>query len=240
MLIPETMDQNNHGDDLYVPDSVLSLLHVFLLKQSNHRAANNSPDEQENSEPATPIISTGRRAYDLSILPYVALSPPQSPELGQSSDQEIFETTTPPAHKKEELHEPSITLSLSRSAPSPHQSSLASSLPEKQVTYHSELPPPNPDNPLGPAARYPYLPAKSDYGGSMVLYSCRPGGPCLYDLLGTLPLEPYGLLSWEVIDREEEIYESDDIKEEYKIMHALWARWIILNRYEVIYRRCTF
>ncbi|KAF9003362.1 hypothetical protein BDQ17DRAFT_1425323 [Cyathus striatus] len=90
--------------------------------------------------------------------------------------------------------------------------------------------PPPQDDLLGPSARPPYLPAESDYGGPTVYYSCRPGGPCLYDLLQTLPMEPFGVLGWAVIDREEEIYEADDIKDEYKIMHALWARWIMLNR----------
>jgi hypothetical protein len=88
-------------------------------------------------------------------------------------------------------------------------------------------PPPPPDDPLGPAARPPYLPASSEYGGSTVYYSCRPGGACLFDLLGTLPMKDFGVLDW---DREEEIYKSDDLKEEYKVMHALWARWIMLHR----------
>ena len=52
----------------------------------------------------------------------------------------------------------------------------------------------------------------------------------MFDLLGTLPMKEFGILDWEVLDREEEIYESDDVKEEYKVMHALWARWIMLHR----------
>ncbi|CAA7270267.1 unnamed protein product [Cyclocybe aegerita] len=94
--------------------------------------------------------------------------------------------------------------------------------------------PPPQDNPLGPATQPPYLPAKSDYGGPTVYYSSRPGGPCLFDLLGTLPMEKFGVLDWDVIDREEEIYETDEVKEEYKVMHALWARWILLNRTKFI------
>jgi len=43
-------------------------------------------------------------------------------------------------------------------------------------------------------------------------------------------MEPFGVLSWAVLDREEEIFECDDIKDEYKVMHALWARWIMLYR----------
>jgi len=67
-----------------------------------------------------------------------------------------------------------------------------------------------------------------------VYYSCRPSGPCLFDLLGTLPLEPFGVLDWQILDVEDEIYECDDVKEEYKVMHALWARWIFLNRNKLI------
>ena len=92
--------------------------------------------------------------------------------------------------------------------------------------------PPPSDDPLGPSARKPYLPAEPLYpGGQTVYYSCRPGGATLYDLLNTLPMEPYGILDWAVLDREEEIFESDEVKDEYKVMHALWARWIFLNRY---------
>lgn len=90
-------------------------------------------------------------------------------------------------------------------------------------------PPPSHD-PLGPAERPPYLPASSDYGGPDVVYSCRPGGPSLFDLLGTLPMDEFGILEWAVLDKEEEIYESDDVKDEHKVMHALWARWILLHR----------
>ncbi|KAJ2936560.1 hypothetical protein H1R20_g533, partial [Candolleomyces eurysporus] len=86
-----------------------------------------------------------------------------------------------------------------------------------------------------PSARSPYLPAKPDYpGGHEVHYSCRPGGPTLYDLLNTLPMEPFGVLDWAVLDREEEIFESDEVKDEYKVMHALWGRWILLNRTKFI------
>jgi hypothetical protein len=33
-----------------------------------------------------------------------------------------------------------------------------------------------------------------------------------------------------VLDKEEEIFESDDVKDEQKVMLALWGRWIMLNR----------
>ncbi|KAL4073283.1 hypothetical protein V8B97DRAFT_2005937 [Scleroderma yunnanense] len=79
---------------------------------------------------------------------------------------------------------------------------------------------------FGPSAAFPYLPKSAD--GSM--YSCRPGGPRLYDMLNTLPLEPFGVLSWTIIDREEELFELDDVLDEDKVILALWNRWITLNR----------
>lgn len=109
--------------------------------------------------------------------------------------------------------------------------------------------PPPADAPLGPAAQYPYLPASPSHlgdgggpgvgvdgdsvpghTGENILYSCRPGpGPYLFDLLSTLPLAEHGVLAWEVVDREDEIWESDDVREEYKVMHALWARWVFVG-----------
>ncbi|KAI6044855.1 hypothetical protein EDC04DRAFT_269233 [Pisolithus marmoratus] len=80
---------------------------------------------------------------------------------------------------------------------------------------------------FGPTAKYPYLPESGD------IYSCRPGGPRLYDILNTLPLEPFGVLSWVIVDREEELFELDDVLDEDKVMLALWYRWIFLNRYVV-------
>lgn len=129
------------------------------------------------------------------------------------------------------------------------RTSTAPSLPGRETTQDTELstvriehtpgppgglyptPPPTND-PLGPAAKHPYLPANSEYEGPDIYYSCRAGGASVFDLLGTLPMEPFGVLEWDILEREEEIYESDDIKVEYKVMHALWLRWIMLNRTE--------
>ncbi|KAJ6447948.1 hypothetical protein C8R47DRAFT_1330164 [Mycena vitilis] len=77
-----------------------------------------------------------------------------------------------------------------------------------------------PPNPFGPTARYPFLPAKSEYGGPDIHYSVRFGGPKIYDLLHTLPMEKYGALAGEVLEREEEIFARDDIPDEHKVMHA--------------------
>jgi hypothetical protein len=40
----------------------------------------------------------------------------------------------------------------------------------------------------------------------------------------------FGVLSWVVVNREEEMFELDEILDEDKVMQALWARWILLKR----------
>ncbi|KAG2146272.1 hypothetical protein DEU56DRAFT_787230 [Suillus clintonianus] len=105
-------------------------------------------------------------------------------------------------------------------------SSVTSRTMSRASSIHASgkpTPPPQSD-PLGPAAQYPYL-LKSDG-----IYSCRVGGPRLYDLLNTLPLDEFGVLAWVILDREEEIFEIDDVRDEDKVMQALWFRWIFLNR----------
>lgn len=92
--------------------------------------------------------------------------------------------------------------------------------------------PPPSSNRLGAAARPPYLPAKSTFGGPDIYYSTRFSGPCLFDLLNLLPLEPFGVFDGMVIDREEEIYNDDELAQEEKVIVALWARWIMLNKVE--------
>ena len=81
------------------------------------------------------------------------------------------------------------------------------------------------DDFLDPSVRPPYLPFKT------VEFSCRPDGPKLYDLLGAKSLDPFGILAWSIIDREEELFEVDGVRDEDKVMQALWCRWIMLNRY---------
>lgn len=106
--------------------------------------------------------------------------------------------------------------------------SLRGSLPPRYPT------PPPPTNPWGPAAQYPYLPPEQD--GVDPVYSCRPGGPRLFDLLNSLPLEEFGVLSWMVIDRDEELFELEDMSDEDKVILALWNRWIMLNRNMFVFK----
>jgi hypothetical protein len=52
----------------------------------------------------------------------------------------------------------------------------------------------------------------------------------LYDLLNGLTMEHFGVLGWAVVDKEEEMFESDEVRDEDKVIQALWGRWIMLNR----------
>lgn len=88
------------------------------------------------------------------------------------------------------------------------------------------------DDPLGPAAQYPYITTSKE--GPLYI-SCRPGGPRLYDILNELPLDQFGVLSWYIIDKEEELFDADDVRDEDKVMQALWSRWIMLNRYSMLF-----
>ena len=104
-------------------------------------------------------------------------------------------------------------------------------LPFPKTPRPREYPrPPPSSNRLGAAARPPYLPAKSTFGGPDIYYSTRIRGPYLFDLLQLLPLKQFGLLEWIVLDREEEIFADDEVRDEQKVIVALWARWIMLNK----------
>lgn len=142
------------------------------------------------------------------------------------SSQPFRDTSTPNTVKPEyylETHRTgSVMSSNERSTP---VSSRAVSRASSVRTAGNPVPPPQSD-PLGPVAQYPYLPESHSDG----VYSCRVGGPRLYDLLNTMSLEPFGVLSWVILDREEEIFEVDDVRDEDKVMQALWFRWIFLNR----------
>ncbi|KAF8341915.1 hypothetical protein F5887DRAFT_975638 [Amanita rubescens] len=120
-------------------------------------------------------------------------------------------------------HQRQVTASPATAPPQPPPQ------PKKPRPREYPRPPPS-SNRLGPSARPPYLPAKSTFGGPDIYYSTRIDGPCLFDLLQLLPLKPFGLLEWIVLDREEEIFVDDELKDEQKVIMALWARWITLNK----------
>ncbi len=83
-------------------------------------------------------------------------------------------------------------------------------------------------DPLGPSAVFPYFPTSDENEG--LRFSCRPGGPRLFDLVARFPASEYGLTSWSLIERDEELFEIDDVRDEDKAMQALWNRWIFFER----------
>ena len=85
-------------------------------------------------------------------------------------------------------------------------------------------------DPLGPLGVYPFLPSSVNDGNDSLSFSCRPCGPRLFDIVARQPISEYGLTSWSLLERDEELFEIDDIRDEEKAMHALWNRWIFLNR----------
>jgi len=46
------------------------------------------------------------------------------------------------------------------------------------------------------------------------------------------------VLSWFIVDREEELFELDDVLDEDKVMQALWGRWILLNHRKFLANYC--
>ncbi|PFH50530.1 hypothetical protein AMATHDRAFT_85750 [Amanita thiersii Skay4041] len=162
------------------------------------------------------------------------LTPLSSSPIISNDPADLFPSASPrrPSIPTTSTSTPSIRLP--RPIPLP---SLRFSHPTQTFPTHHHLPrPPQYPRPApstnrrGPAARQPYLPMKSTFGGPDVYYSTRPGGPYLFDLLQLLPLEPFGTLSWLVLDREEEMYLCDEVPDELKVIQALWSRWIMLNR----------
>ncbi|TFK41516.1 hypothetical protein BDQ12DRAFT_678115 [Crucibulum laeve] len=241
LLIPETQEEE------ISPDMQHGTQEGTKPAEQPVSAIKNDHDGSDGSStPTRPLFS--------SPFPFVALSPSSEPasalRLTTISSHATQESPISPELKRPEHPEvPSPSTSVSRmdrrqsyqsSSYRQTSSQIGRSATTQTTTSIStfralladdtELVLPPEDDPLGPAARYPYLPATSDYGGPTVYYSCRPGGQCLFDLLGTLPMDQFGVLDWAVLDREEEIYESDDVKEEFKVMHALWARWIMLHK----------
>ncbi|TFK86659.1 hypothetical protein K466DRAFT_587037 [Polyporus arcularius HHB13444] len=171
--------------------------------------------------------------------------------LPESDDEESPPPTTPPTlFSSEEVEEKKVLIRSSSSptpptavkppqSPPPHTRGRPSLPTAARTSYRGSLParypsPPPPHDKLGPAAQYPYLPDKGEDGQE--LYSCRIGGPRLFDLVSMLPTEEFGIMAWAVVDREEELFEMEDLRDEDKVVLALWNRWIMLNRASFIFK----
>ena len=90
---------------------------------------------------------------------------------------------------------------------------------------------PSARDPLGALGAYPGLSSSvDDSNDGMLGLSCRPCGPRLFDVIARDPISKYGLTSWSLLERDEELFEIDDIRDEEKAMQALWNRWIFFKR----------
>ncbi|KZT68341.1 hypothetical protein DAEQUDRAFT_727911 [Daedalea quercina L-15889] len=182
--------------------------------------------------PVSPVIRAQSPSRETLSEEQTLLRSPKAPPIDQ-----IPEPSEPPRSPlliPKKFRAPSPTVSTSAQVSSTRTRSTTAR-PQRQhtVSTRGSLParypsPPPPSDPHGPAAQYPYIPEGE--------YSCRPGGPKIYDLLSSVSLEPFGVLSWMIVDREEELFELDDVRDEDKVMMALWNRWIVLHRHDFIFK----
>ena len=212
VLIPEIDDQAIGSTDRVAreitPDPVSESMAIFPA--APEQPAGGAVDMPTTSPPITPQAR-------ITVLP-MALGVQD-----EADPANLFPRTPPPAPRR------SITLVTPTTSPKAFKPKPSKAAPPKPRPPQYPRPPPS-SNRLGAAARKPFLPAKSTFGGPDIYYSIRPAGPCLLDLLGLLPLERFGVFDGMVLDREEEIYNDDELPDEEKVIIALWARWILLNK----------
>ena len=55
------------------------------------------------------------------------------------------------------------------------------------------------------------------------MYSPQLEGSRLYGTLNEFSLEPFSLMTWYIIDRKEDIFELDNMRDQDKIVSALWG-----------------
>ncbi|THH09574.1 hypothetical protein EW145_g1928 [Phellinidium pouzarii] len=222
---------HKHCTFSFVGDESTPLLHVMLpeVPDSDSESETDEEDELSSSESEkemAPPLSPSPEFSTLRRSP----TPEQKPFLRGSSvvgGRHIF---APSPFKRDS------------SPPTPFTGSSRASLGRQFIPGYSPTPgdvkrPARPIDPADPE-RYPTPPPFADLEGPAAvppyltdgMHSARPGGPRLYDLLNELPLTPFGLMSWYVLDKEEDIFELDNVRDEDKVMRALWGRWILLNR----------
>ncbi|KAI8986664.1 hypothetical protein BD414DRAFT_415792 [Trametes punicea] len=211
----EDEDDVGRGNEMYMKEEVTS-----EEAEESHLGSSASPIAPHFREP---LFLPGSDDEE-SPAP---VTPPQFPEVVEEFKPKLDRVSATPEDRKSLL---------SASVP-PTQQSRATTFSATRFSYRGSLParypsPPPPDDRLGPAAQYPYLPETND---DQPIYSCRIGGPRIYDLLNELPLDEFGVMSWAVVDREEELFEMEDVRDEDKVMLALWNRWIMLNKSSFIF-----
>jgi hypothetical protein len=167
-----------------------------------------------SSHPLTPF-----RRQDLSSpsSPVRPLSPTETLRGSSVGARELPSSTretTEAAEALEQYDRTKVDLSLSLTSHRPSFASAAISGSARQVQGTGD--------PLGP------LPDASD--DESLSFSCRPCGPRLFDIIARFPASDYGLTSWSLFERDEELFEIDDVRDEEKAMQALWNRWIFSER----------
>jgi hypothetical protein len=140
----------------------------------------------------------------------------------RTSQPAARETTTPiegpiPVFKFKTEHSPTLA------------SRTASLVPD--TFRDSSQKAPDARDPLGALGTRPRLSSSvDDDNGNIPGLSCRPCGPRLFDVIGKHPISEYGVTSWSLLERDEELFEIDDVRDEEKAMQALWNRWIFFKR----------
>jgi hypothetical protein len=85
-------------------------------------------------------------------------------------------------------------------------------------------------DPLGALRTHPDLSSSMRDDNYSLGFSCRPCGPRLFDLVARDSISDYGLTSWSLLERDEELFEIDDVRDEEKAIQAMWNRWIFFQR----------
>ncbi|KZP25704.1 hypothetical protein FIBSPDRAFT_1041305 [Athelia psychrophila] len=148
-------------------------------------------------------------------------NPPHTPERSHNGS---------PDSLNQDWRLPMLALA-ARSTPRLSQPSSAGIVPhEPPIEGRHSAPKPAQSTPagrLGDGGAHAYT-APTDDGNPLV--ARRPGGPRIYDAVNAAPLTQFGMLSWFILEREEEMFELHDICDEDKVLQALWGRWALLNR----------
>ncbi|KAI0264680.1 hypothetical protein BC834DRAFT_250486 [Gloeopeniophorella convolvens] len=180
--------------------------------------------ESESSEQTTPSRSPTPRPQITSDPRAIGSPPPSEADVehllgapSRGSSEAI----------KLEQHIPAFTIKRGVS-PTLASSRTASLAPATASASSSRTP--GPCDPLGPAAMSPYLPVNIHGSEESFRFSSRPGGQRLFDLVSRYPMSDYGLTSWSILERDEELFEIDDMRDEEKALQALWNRWIFSKR----------
>ena len=89
---------------------------------------------------------------------------------------------------------------------------------------------PHARDPLGALKTHSYLSSSVGDDSCSPNFSCRPCGPRLFDSVAEDSISDYGLTLWSLLERDEELFEIDDVRDEEKAIQAMWNRYIFFER----------